>query len=92
MKIKRLRRLFNGLASIRDHDRERFINNGGVVLVVNDSGHDRKMTLSPHDLQERMFQISKRKFISKKGTAPYEMWDIKFKEDENEIQIELFKD
>jgi len=78
MKTKKIKRLFRGLASLRDYEREKFIQQGGVILDTTEG----KMTITPEQLQDNMFQISPRKFQSRYGTMAYSMWDIRFKADD----------
>ena len=78
MKKKKIKRLWNGLASIRDYEREKYIKEGGVILVLK----DQQMTLTPEKLRWGMFQTSGRKFPSRFGTPAYSMYDIRFIPDE----------
>jgi len=75
MNIK-IKRLFNGLASIRDYQLKKAKETKDNI-VLNCCG--KIMTTTP----DKFFQISSRKFKSKFG-GEYQMFDIKFKPDEEQ--------
>jgi len=83
-----IRRLFNGLASVRDYVIKRCHKEGkDIVFVFN----HQKMTILNKELESRSFQLSKKKFISKFNGKPYALIDFKFKPDKETNQEVLFE-
>ena len=83
-----IRRLFNGLASVRDYVIKRCHKEGkDIVFVFN----HQKMTIRNKELESRSFQLSKKKFISKFNGKPYALIDFKFKPDKETNQGALFE-
>jgi len=60
MLTRKINRLWNGLASIRDHELDRAIDKGGIILCYN----GKRMTLTAGELQIKKFQCHKKKFES----------------------------
>lgn len=60
MNTRIFKKLYNGLASLRDYEVTNAINDGGIVLEY----EGKKMTLSPDELQ-RGFQCHKKEIHSK---------------------------
>ena len=82
-----IRRLFNGLASVRDYVIKRCHKEGkDIVFVFN----HQKMTIPNKELESRSFQLSEKKFISKFNGKPYALIDFKFKPDKELNQGSLF--
>ena len=83
-----IRRLFNGLASVRDYVIEKCYKEGKDIIFV--LGNE-KMTIRNKELESRSFQLSKKKFISKFNGKPYTLIDFKFKPDKETNQGALFE-
>ena len=73
MKQRQIKRLWHGLASLRDYEVEKYIKEGGVRLILG----NQSMTLSPEQLQKG-FQATLQKHKSKFGTQAYFLVDYKF--------------
>ena len=82
-----IRRLFNGLASVRDYVIKRCHKEGKDIIFV--LGNE-KMTIPNKELESRSFQLSEKKFISKFNGKPYALIDFKFKPDKETNQEKLF--
>ena len=76
-KLYRVKKLFNGCASIRDYIVVKCMNENMDIVV---QYGDKKMTLDQERLK-KMFQMHKTKFMSKFGSEEYALYDIKFVED-----------
>ena len=87
-KIIPIRRLFNGLASVRDYVIKRCYKEGKDIIFVLDN---EKMTIPNKELESRSFQLSEKKFISKFNGKPYTLIDFKFKPDKKTNQESLFE-
>ncbi len=74
MRTRKIKRLFNGLASLRDYEVQKFINAGGVKLVLGNES----MVLSIDDLIKGTNSLSGN-HESKFGTRPYTLIDFKWK-------------
>jgi len=74
MKTRKIKRLFCGLASLRDYEVEKFIKEGGVKLVLGTES----MVLTPEDLQKGTLsnQIFKSRFNSTRYTLIDFKWGI----------------
>jgi len=83
-----IRRLFNGLASVRDYVIKRCHKEGKDIIFV---FNHQKMTILNKELESRSFQLSKKKFISKFNGKPYTLIDFKFKPDKETNQEALFE-
>jgi hypothetical protein len=82
-----IRRLFNGLASVRDYVIEKCYREGkDIIFVLNNE----KMTIPNEELNSRSFQLSEKKFISKFNGKPYTLIDFKFKPDKETNQESMF--
>ena len=78
MKTRLIKRLWNGLASIRDHEMEDAKKKGGLVLKF----EGQKMTIPLDKLDKLSFQAHKTKIQSKiNPNQTYELIDIKFTPD-----------
>jgi len=88
MKERKIKRLWNGIASLRDYEVDRFIAEGGVIVVC---GNER-MTLSPLALKHRGFKSSKKRFNSKgKAGQTYELTDYKWvpdRDDQDQMEFQ----
>ena len=91
MKTKKLKRLWNGLASLRDHEVNQAIKDGGIVLEYN----GKKMTLTPEKLKAS-FSVNIRKFISKFNGKEYSLCDYRWSPDDKpknwKDQLKIFSD
>lgn len=75
MKTRKIKRLFNGLASLRDYEVEKFIKAGGVKLILGNES----MLLSVEDLQ-RGTQANIGNFVSNyDSTKSYFLIDFKWR-------------
>ena len=83
-----IRRLFNGLASVRDYVIKRCHKEGKDIIFV---FNHQKMTIRNKELKSRSFQLSEKKFISKFNGKPYALIDFKFKPDKELNQEVLFE-
>lgn len=83
MKIRKIKRLFNGLASLRDYEVEDAISSGGIILDL----EGRRMTLTPEQLKGG-FSINNKAQISKFG-GTYKLVDYRWKED-SLVEQDLF--
>ena len=83
-----IKRLFNGLASVRDYVIDRCYKEGKDIIFV---FNHQKMTILNKELESRSFQLSKKKFISKFNGKPYALIDFKFKPDKELNQEVLFE-
>lgn len=78
IKTRKIRRLWNGYASLRDYEVEEAINKNLTLVLVLDS--KRKMTLTPEDLK-RGSQLTRKVHDSQFGGAPYILVDFKWVSD-----------
>ena len=83
-----IRRLFNGLASVRDYVIEKCYKEGKDIIFV--LGNE-KMTVLHKELKSKSFQLSEKTFISKFNGKPYALIDFKFKPDKELNQEVLFE-
>ena len=83
-----IRRLFNGLASVRDYVIKRCHKEGKDIIFV--LGNE-KMTVLHKELKSKSFQLSEKTFISKFNGKPYALIDFKFKPDKELNQEVLFE-
>ncbi len=82
-----IRRLFNGLASVRDYVIEKCYKEGkDIVFVLNNE----KMTIPNKELKSKSFQLSDKTFTSRYGSEPYRLIDYKFEADKETNQESLF--
>jgi len=77
--VVRLKRLFNGLASIRDYKLEKILLWGEDLIFI---CNGEKMTIKNADLTSKKFQIIPTAFESKYGSAPYKLIDFRWIPDE----------
>ena len=83
-----IKRLFNGLASVRDYVIDRCYKEGkDIIFVLNNE----KMTVLHKELKSKSFQLSEKTFISKFNGKPYTLIDFKFKPDKELNQEVLFE-
>ena len=73
MKYK-VKKLFNGFASIRDHIIKKCINSGSNLII---EFEDKRMTV-PFSKLKDPFQLHKKEFISKYDGSKYKLYDFKF--------------
>ncbi len=83
-----IKRLFNGLASVRDYVIDRCYKEGKDIIFVLDN---EKMTVLHKELKSKSFQLSEKTFISKFNGKPYTLIDFKFKPDKELNQEVLFE-
>ncbi len=76
MKTKTVKKLWNGFVSIRDYEVRDAIEEGGLIIKLN----DKQMTLGPRAL-ERGLEIISKVFISKTGGRNYKLIDFKWSPD-----------
>ena len=83
-----IRRLFNGIASVRDYVIDRCYKEGKDIIFV--LGNE-KMTVLHKELKSKSFQLSGKTFISKFNGKPYALIYFKFKPDKELNQEVLFE-
>jgi len=81
----KVKKLFNGFASVRDHIVKRAIKSNSN-LIINYDGEN--MTI-PYSILTNPFQLHKTKFRSRYNGEEYELYDFQFKPDK-EDQESLF--
>lgn len=78
MKIIRIKRVWNNIASIRDYLIKRAIQNNEEIIVEL-VGTKEHMLLTPEVMKDKSFQISTRKFKSRFDGNEYELIDFVWK-------------
>ena len=87
MKIIRIKRLWNSIASIRDYTLDDLIKRGETLRI---ECEDEYIELTANQLKEKMFQISKKKFKSRFG-QDYTLYDIPWKDAQKiNKQLDIF--
>lgn len=76
MKIRIIKKTFNGLVSLRDYEVESAIKEGGIIFKFGKY----QMTLTPKQLQMG-FSITNNTFKSKFGTKAYTLVDFRWNPD-----------
>lgn len=75
---RKLKKLWNGLASIRDYELNMAIRVGGIVFTYK----DKVMTITSEDLKNKKFQCHSRKFNSIYNPGQtYTLYDFRFIDD-----------
>ena len=83
-KIKyKVKKLFNGLASIRDHVLQRALKRKENLII---EYRGQRMTV-PYSKLRNPFQIHKKEFRSKYNGKIYELYDFPFEPDKDQINI-----
>lgn len=74
MRIRKFKKLYNGkIASLRDHEVEKYINDGGVIFEY----QGKRQMMTPDDLKNRQFQTNPNSIVSRfRGT--YKLIDYIF--------------
>tara|TARA_Y100000310_G_scaffold140137_1_gene139519 strand:- start:260 stop:517 length:258 start_codon:yes stop_codon:yes gene_type:complete len=80
----KVKKLFNGFASVRDHIIKNCINSRSNLVI---GFKDKKMTVPLSKLKDP-FQLHKKEFTSKYNGSKYELYDFKFIPD-NDKQEEM---
>ena len=82
----KVKKLFNGFASIRDHVIKRAIKEKSNLVIEYE---DKEMTVPLSDLKSP-FQLHPKEFISKYNGTKYKLYDFKFvPEEKNQEKLEL---
>ena len=85
MRTRHINRLWNGLASLRDHEVDRAIKTGGIKLIY----QGKIMTLTAQELQTKRFQSHKKKFDSMYyPDQRYTLYDFVFIDDNDKMKKE----
>ena len=83
-----IRRLFNGLASVRDYVLKKCYQEGKDIILTY---KNEKMTVLHKELKSKSFQLSDKTFTSRYGSEPYRLIDYKFEADKETNQEALFE-
>ena len=70
----KVKKLFNGFASIRDHILKKCVDSENDLII---EFEDKKMTV-PLSKLKNPFQLHKKEFISKYDGSKYKLYDFKF--------------
>jgi len=70
----KVKKLFNGFASIRDHILKKCVDLENDLII---EFEDKKMTVPLSDLKNP-FQLHKKEFVSKYDGSKYKLYDFKF--------------
>ena len=82
----KVKKLFNGFASIRDHIIDKCLDSECDLII---EFEDKEMTVPLSDL-DNPFQLHERDFISKYNGTKYKLYDFKFvPSDDNQEKLEL---
>ena len=82
----KVKKLFNGFASIRDHIIDKCLDSECDLII---EFEDKEMTVPLSDL-DSPFQLHEREFISKYNGTKYKLYDFKFvPNDDNQEKLEL---
>ena len=82
----KVKKLFNGVASIRDYIIDKCLDSECDLIV---EFEDKEMTVPLSDL-DSPFQLHEREFISKYNGTKYKLYDFKFvPNDDNQEELEL---
>ena len=82
----KVKKLFNGFASIRDHIINKCLDLECDLII---EFEDKEMTVPLSDL-DSPFQLHEREFISKYNGTKYKLYDFKFvPSDDNQEELEL---
>lgn len=81
MEQKRVKKIYKGMADLRDYEVKKWIENGSSVEVMYETD---KMTLTPKDLEEKVLRISGL-FKSNTGGQDYHLYSYDFIPDKVEL-------
>ena len=85
---RKLNKLWNGLASIRDYELANAIKIGGLIFTYK----DRVMTITSEELKSKKFQCQSRKFNSIYNPGQtYTLYDFRFVDDKENVEKEKSK-